>query len=133
MLTIRSTFWVEVTSPTTPAFWLSRFFFFLMIRLPPRSTLFPYTTLFRSRAGEPARRPGAGQRPDRVRAPVRAEQLDADRRSGGVVARPRRMAGGGRTGLGDGDRGGAGARAGGPAPRGRRRQRQPGGRRAGRR
>src|ERR1035437_4112811 len=25
------------------------FFFFLMIRLPPRSTLFPYTTLFRSR------------------------------------------------------------------------------------
>src|SRR3712207_8562323 len=33
-------------------------FFFLMIRRPPRSTLFPYTTLFRSqraRAGEPAR------------------------------------------------------------------------------
>src|SRR5688572_31602770 len=27
------------------------FFFFLMIRRPPRSTLFPYTTLFRS-AGE---------------------------------------------------------------------------------
>src|SRR5476649_1683306 len=26
-----------------------RFFFFLMIRRPPRSTLFPYTTLFRSR------------------------------------------------------------------------------------
>src|SRR2546426_11021638 len=25
-------------------------FFFLMIRRPPRSTLFPYTTLFRSRA-----------------------------------------------------------------------------------
>src|SRR6266542_4505342 len=32
------------------------FFFFLMIRRPPRSTLFPYTTLFRSRRqhlGEP--------------------------------------------------------------------------------
>src|SRR3712207_9360650 len=29
--------------------------FFLMIRRPPRSTLFPYTTLFRSR-GEPQRR-----------------------------------------------------------------------------
>src|SRR2546429_3333164 len=29
-------------------------FFFLMIRRPPRSTLFPYTTLFRS----PARAPG---------------------------------------------------------------------------
>src|SRR2546429_3875617 len=27
---------------------LSSFFFFLMIRRPPRSTLFPYTTLFRS-------------------------------------------------------------------------------------
>src|SRR6266576_3616528 len=35
---------------------VSYFFFFLMIRRPPRSTLFPYTTLFRSvrvaRAGE---------------------------------------------------------------------------------
>src|SRR5256886_13254740 len=28
---------------------LSTFFFFLMIRRPPRSTLFPYTTLFRSK------------------------------------------------------------------------------------
>src|SRR5256885_13115881 len=28
------------------------FFFFLMIRRPPRSTLFPYTTLFRSRSYE---------------------------------------------------------------------------------
>src|SRR3712207_8968568 len=28
------------------------FFFFLMIRRPPRSTLFPYTTLFRSLGGE---------------------------------------------------------------------------------
>src|SRR2546422_2786039 len=27
---------------------VSHFFFFLMIRRPPRSTLFPYTTLFRS-------------------------------------------------------------------------------------
>src|SRR5438132_10562961 len=32
----------------------SSFFFFLMIRRPPRSTLFPYTTLFRSElVGEP--------------------------------------------------------------------------------
>src|SRR6266705_5834679 len=29
------------------------FFFFLMIRRPPRSTLFPYTTLFRSGASPP--------------------------------------------------------------------------------
>src|SRR2546430_17134405 len=28
--------------------YISSFFFFLMIRRPPRSTLFPYTTLFRS-------------------------------------------------------------------------------------
>src|SRR5688572_33420447 len=28
------------------------FFFFLMIRRPPRSTLFPYTTLFRSLAND---------------------------------------------------------------------------------
>src|SRR2546430_11028474 len=33
-------------------------FFFLMIRRPPRSTLFPYTTLFRSRAAH--RRCGRG-------------------------------------------------------------------------
>src|SRR5438552_12427316 len=34
------------------------FFFFLLIRRPPRSTLFPYTTLFRSlRAPAPWRRP----------------------------------------------------------------------------
>src|SRR2546426_9184288 len=31
------------------------FFFFLMIRRPPRSTLFPYTTLFRSPGGRGAR------------------------------------------------------------------------------
>src|SRR5258705_4963753 len=41
---------------------IAAFFFFLMIRRPPRSTLFPYTTLFRSEqagaAGGPA--PGAG-------------------------------------------------------------------------
>src|SRR5688572_32461204 len=31
-----------------PSFSYIIFFFFLMIRRPPRSTLFPYTTLFRS-------------------------------------------------------------------------------------
>src|SRR5690242_20856983 len=34
--------------------YLSFFFFFLMIRRPPRSTLFPYTTLFRSSNCDPA-------------------------------------------------------------------------------
>src|SRR3712207_7215569 len=33
----------------------SIFFFFLMIRRPPRSTLFPYTTLFRSQKESTAR------------------------------------------------------------------------------
>src|SRR2546429_6799004 len=33
------------------------FFFFLMIRRPPRSTLFPYTTLFRSLAQRNGRTP----------------------------------------------------------------------------
>src|SRR5947199_8311164 len=32
------------------------FFFFLMMRRPPRSTLFPYTTLFRSRLSAMRRR-----------------------------------------------------------------------------
>src|SRR2546427_13101459 len=35
----------------------SFFFFFLMIRRPPRSTLFPYTTLFRSGLGEVSDQP----------------------------------------------------------------------------
>src|SRR2546425_11424781 len=38
----------------------SLFFFFLMIRRPPRSTLFPYTTLFRSLPPGPV--PGSGPR-----------------------------------------------------------------------
>src|SRR5688572_33000079 len=37
----------------TVTYQLSLFFFFLMIRRPPRSTLFPYTTLFRSVAAQP--------------------------------------------------------------------------------
>src|SRR6266705_6309934 len=37
------------TIPSVPLPFVSLlFFFFLMIRRPPRSTLFPYTTLFRS-------------------------------------------------------------------------------------
>src|SRR5215475_15480493 len=47
------------------------FFFFLMIRRPPRSTLFPYTTLFRSRRGAPStlrgRRQGRTWRPGGAR------------------------------------------------------------------
>src|SRR6266849_9743033 len=43
------------------------FFFFLMIRRPPRSTLFPYTTLFRSRLWPPARPGRVGGRGCRCR------------------------------------------------------------------
>src|SRR6267143_2331936 len=44
----------------TTTFFLSSNFFFLMIRRPPRSTLFPYTTLFRSRCPR-LRGPGRGR------------------------------------------------------------------------
>src|SRR2546430_6645535 len=55
---------------------LDLFFFFLMIRRPPRSTLFPYTTLFRSRDPRRDHRvPRARQRAlDRVRARGRGER-----------------------------------------------------------
>src|SRR3712207_7484217 len=42
---------------------LNASFFFLMIRRPPRSTLFPYTTLSRSRAGRRGDRRLGGLRP----------------------------------------------------------------------
>src|SRR6266478_7312594 len=50
------------------------FFFFLMIRRPPRSTLFPYTTLFRSRS--PRHRA-----PSLCRLSSRESERDADLRS----------------------------------------------------
>src|SRR5258708_20266595 len=43
-------------------------FFFLMIRRPPRSTLFPYTTLFRSRPATPTPTDRAGVELSRGRA-----------------------------------------------------------------
>src|SRR6266480_5675191 len=55
---------------------ISLFFFFLMIRRPPRSTLFPYTTLFRSAAMD-----------KELATPVRANEylhslaIEADRKS----------------------------------------------------
>src|SRR2546427_11434706 len=41
-----------------------RAFFFLMIRRPPRSTLFPYTTLFRSEMAGGVEAPVKGDRRD---------------------------------------------------------------------
>src|SRR3712207_7811529 len=43
----------------------SFFFFFLMIRRPPRSTLFPYTTLFRSARSSARLAAGTGAMPNR--------------------------------------------------------------------
>src|SRR5260221_10808654 len=62
------------------------FFFFLMIRRPPRSTLFPYTTLFRSflevAANDELRRRGAGAVALLVAAVTAIEARDhADRKS----------------------------------------------------
>src|SRR4051812_49889614 len=58
------------------------FFFFLMIRRPPRSTLFPYTTLFRSRprdqVGQHQEARAAQRRQRQHIAVVRADQ---DRKS----------------------------------------------------
>src|SRR5437762_14227825 len=62
---------------------LCHFFFFLMIRRPPRSTLFPYTTLFRSHrraeARDPAlpRRPAGPRRPDVFRSEEHTSELQS--------------------------------------------------------
>src|SRR2546430_10392868 len=53
-------------------------FFFLMIRRPPRSTLFPYTTLFRSRA---ARAHGAPSADPRAHARLLDDREPRDRKS----------------------------------------------------
>src|SRR6266581_2677992 len=56
--------------------------FFLMIRRPPRSTLFPYTTLFRSLVRRPpgAARPGCG-RPSPTSADKRSEEHTSELQS----------------------------------------------------
>src|SRR5256885_6933575 len=65
----------------------NRLFFFLMIRRPPRSTLFPYTTLFRStRQQGPALRGRApratrGSRAHRSVHPLRSEEHTSELQS----------------------------------------------------
>src|SRR5256885_16140572 len=63
------------------------FFFFLMIRLPPRSTLFPHTTLFRSQSCASAPHVSCARRRGRGRgaSPLRSPHPARPRRS----ARPR--------------------------------------------
>src|SRR5690625_5477321 len=66
--------------------------FRLIIRQPPRSTLFPYTTLFRSRAhgsaavnSRRAGTPGARPRPSRPRARPRSEEHTSELQSRGQL------------------------------------------------
>src|SRR3712207_7927091 len=70
---------------------LQYYFFFLMIRRPPRSTLFPYTTLFRSRQLALGQHPadvvvedlrrGAGHRVEARLLGRHQELLERDRKS----------------------------------------------------
>src|SRR5947208_11934983 len=57
------------------------FFFFLMIRRPPRSTLFPYTTLFRSNAAH------------ELRTPLTRIRLRAERAGAGATGEIRELVG----------------------------------------
>src|SRR2546430_3563493 len=59
------------------------FFFFLMIRRPPRSTLFPYTTLFRSRgeAGAGTADLGKYERNNQKSVAARKSERRTDRKS----------------------------------------------------
>src|SRR2546430_8961714 len=61
-------------------------FFFLMIRRPPRSTLFPYTTLFRSRDQPKDVRDHAGEQRAHDESGIAPEPIDTDSRRS-----PRRM------------------------------------------
>src|SRR6266567_8913261 len=62
------------------------FFFFLMIRRPPRSTLFPYTTLFRPLRRRPVRAAGPRRQPHRLAArPPRLRRVPP--RPGGTARR----------------------------------------------
>src|SRR3712207_7306238 len=63
-------------------------FFFLMIRRPPRSTLFPYTTLFRSRRRDGRARPRGAAAPHRLDDGPVAHGDGGDPPSGADRARP---------------------------------------------
>src|ERR1043165_1532585 len=64
----------------------SFFFFFLMIRRPPRSTLFPYTTLFRSlcKPIPNANREGAVK--EEMMVGIRSEEHTSELQSRGLIS-----------------------------------------------
>src|SRR3712207_7439723 len=69
-----------------------------MIRRPPRSTLFPYTTLFRSQAAAAGGRAAAGPHvpgPDRRDTPGRGLGLPPDQGGGPALLPPQRPPRGG--------------------------------------
>src|SRR4029077_21292256 len=66
---------------TTSSTELSLALFFLLIRRPPRSTLFPYTTLFRSQERCRYRRPGRRERPKGNRRIIRSEEHTSELQS----------------------------------------------------
>src|SRR5438874_10625897 len=76
-----SMIYAESSSGSLP-YYDDLFFFFLGMRRPPRSTLFPYTTLFRSRSEAPLSPPGcpSGAR-RRRRAPDRSEEHTSELQS----------------------------------------------------
>src|SRR5262249_61674835 len=61
--------YLPFSSDHSPSSLYPLFFFFLMIRRPPSSTLFPYTTLFRSPHQGRSARPGHGRRRQGSRSP----------------------------------------------------------------
>src|SRR3712207_6901927 len=72
---------------TAQAVWL--FVFFLMIRRPPRSTLFPYTTLFQSQPGALAAHPDVPHAARGRAGRVAAREEAAPPRRGVSRSRPR--------------------------------------------
>src|SRR2546422_8671879 len=71
---------------------LTSVFFFLMIRRPPRSTLFPYTTLFRSLLSGPATGPLRPLGQSGLREGAGSSGSAAPCRSPAFDARPRKPA-----------------------------------------
>src|ERR1043165_7103662 len=67
-----------------PSRWHIVFFFFLMIRRPPRSTLFPYTTLFRSMPSFSSNSSSSSKQP--WMSPWRSEEHTSELQSRGLIS-----------------------------------------------